>query len=411
MKPRVVSTLSALQCLLWSVPFAALACHAPAGERAAASVRDPAGVALTTIAMAVEDVPEWDLRPTGLAIPRAQDEDSPEFMEVSDAQWLSDGRILVVDRGARVMYVFQSDGTLRDSLGRVGRGPGEFSQITAVSVTLEDSIFVHDRVRRTLQVFHPDAGLIRTVSLTSSADSGAFPSEFRRLGPDRLVRLSYRPGPVTSQPAAGQWVRWPDTEVLALVNEAGDLLAHRVEFDGSYSALGQVGDLRVPLANRPFVFVGAHIVAYGSGQAFDITVADPGTLAPRMRVSWPSLREPIEAAEIARLAARRLGRSRSERTRELVATQFSRRLLPEFRPALGGVLIDSNRRIWAGRFEAAIDYPNEALWYVLDARGTPLGRVPLPPKSHLTAVLGDSVLLVQRDSLDSWSVRAYRVLR
>jgi len=410
--PRVATAVSLLKCLLGSAPFAVMACHSPSGQRAAASVRDSAGVTLTTVTVPAEDVPEWDLRPTALTIPRPEQAGAPEFVEVTDALWLSDGRVLVVDGGARVMYVCGSDGVCRTTFGWRGQGPGEFRRIGVVTVTSEDSVFVHDPVRRTLQVFHPDAGLVRTVSLVASAeDDGAVPLEVRRSGPDRLVRLSYRPQPLTSLPANAQWTRWTSTAVLALVDEAGDLLAERVEFEGGYSALGEMMDLRLPFSNRPFVFVGAQAIVYGSGQTFELTVADVATLARRMQVRWPSNREPIRTAEIEKFTARRLGRARSQMARSLVSTQFSRRLLPSFRPALGGVLISPDGHIWAGRFEPAIDYPNEALWYVLDAQGTPLGRVPLPPKSHLTAVAGDSLLVVQRDSLDAWSVKVYRVLR
>lgn len=408
---RFATAVSVLKCLLGWLPLVAVACHSSAGQRAAAWARDSAGVTLTTVTVPAEDVPDWGLRPTALTIPRPEQAGAPDFVEVADALWLSNGRILVVDRGASAMHVFGGDGALRTTLGRRGQGPGEFRQIGVVTVTGEDSIFAHDPVRRTLQVFHPDAGLVRTVSLVSSADGDARPRALWRSGPSRFVRLSLRSQPLTSVPANGQWTRWGSTVVLALVDEAGDSLAERVEFEGEYSALGQMGDVRLPFSNRPLVFVGAQAMVYGSGQTFELTFADVATFARRMQVRWPSIREPIQTAEIDRLTATRLARSRSQMARTLVSTQFSRRLLPSFRPALGGVLISPDGHIWAGRFEPAIDYPSETLWYVLDAQGTPLGRVPLPPKSHLTAVTGDSLLLVQRDSMDVWSVKLYRLVR
>jgi len=408
---RVATAVSVLKCLLGWLPLVAVACHSSAGQRAAAWARDSAGVTLTTVTVPAEDVPDWGLRPTALTIPRPEQAGAPEFVEVGDALWLSNGRVLVVDRGARAMYVCRGDGACPTKLGRLGQGPGEFRRLGVVTVSREDSVFAHDPVRRTLQVFHPDTGLVRTVNLTSSADDDAVPLEVWRSGPDRLVRRSYRPQSQPSLSASRQWVRWPSTAVLTLVNEAGALLATRVEFNGGYSALGEWGDVRLPFSNRPFVFVGPRDVVYGSGQTFELTFADVATFARRMQVRWPSIQEPILAAEIETLTARRLGRARSQMARALVGTQFSREFLPDFRPALAAVIISSEGHIWAGRFEPAIDYPNEALWYVLDAQGTPLGRVPLPPKSHLTAISGDSLLLVQRDSMDVSSVKLYRLVR
>jgi hypothetical protein len=184
-------------------------------------------------------------------------------------------------------------------------------------------------------------------------------------------------------------------------------LAETIEFDGSYTGIGPIGELRIPFSKPPPVFVGEPGILYGSGQSFHLIGLHPTTFARYLEIRWPSLEEPISGREIDRVRGKLLAPNSSETAKRLADAALSGNLLPKSRPVLGRAIMAPDGRIWAALFEPTIGFAHEWLWYALDAQGRPLGRLRLPENSHLTAVAGDQVLVVRRDSNDVASVVVY----
>lgn len=86
-----------------------------------------------------------------------------EYGTGRDADVLSDGRVVYVDRqGARV-HIFSADGRYSHSFGSRGGGPGEFETPVWVEVGPDDRIAVSDFVSLRVTVFDVDGNVLHTV--------------------------------------------------------------------------------------------------------------------------------------------------------------------------------------------------------------------------------------------------------
>lgn len=77
------------------------------------------------------------------------------FGAVTDLDVTTDGRLLVADREATNVKVLRPDGTLLDTLGGAGGGPGEFKTLSTVQAARGDSIYAFDIQDSRLNVFGP----------------------------------------------------------------------------------------------------------------------------------------------------------------------------------------------------------------------------------------------------------------
>lgn len=386
-----------------------LGCHAGDAAGGATIVRDSAGVSIATIGVRPDDVPEWELgaRPE-LVISGAGSAASPYFAHVVGAAWLHDGRVLVLDDQAHQVQVFDSAGLYLRSLGREGDGPGEFQSLSAVSVTRDDSIFVYDRALDRLSVFDPDEGFVRSVSFNVGDDARP-PLDVWAVGSDRLVAYGVRP---RLDELSGPYPRRADWDaLLTLYDGQGGRVSGPLEFPGPYSADVEGGDVALPFANYPVVAARDGRIVFGSGQAYHLTVFD-SELRTTAEIHWPGGSEPVTSEEVP--AVRDAIRSQYRPLSIEIATMLEKAmlspdLLPERRPALGGVIIDPAGRIWVSRFEPSLLGPNDE-WHVLAGDGRPIGRLRLRPGSELVAIQGDRVMLVTRDALDVQHVAIYRIV-
>ena len=66
------------------------------------------------------------------------------FGRIADVAVADDGRIYVADAEAHHVKVLSPDGTLQDTVGTRGDGPGEFRHLLKLSVARGDSLYVLD---------------------------------------------------------------------------------------------------------------------------------------------------------------------------------------------------------------------------------------------------------------------------
>jgi hypothetical protein len=94
------------------------------------------------------------------------------FGTIGNLDVTSDGQMVVADREANNVKVLAPDGSLVDTLGGPGEGPGEFQSLVSVQRARGDSLYAYDFRRSRLTVFAPDApyALARTVPI--SRDDG-----------------------------------------------------------------------------------------------------------------------------------------------------------------------------------------------------------------------------------------------
>ncbi len=89
----------------------------------------------------------------------------PAFYRVGAALFQSDGRIVVANGGSYQLLLFERAGQPHATSGGKGGGPGQFHQLTFVSVGRGDSVFAYDTRERRVSVFDKNGTFARAVTL------------------------------------------------------------------------------------------------------------------------------------------------------------------------------------------------------------------------------------------------------
>ncbi|WP_397547782.1 6-bladed beta-propeller [Rhodothermus marinus] len=89
-------------------------------------------------------------------------------------------RVWVADREAATIYLFSADGSLIGRWGDRGEGPGEFRDLRAIALGLNDSLYVWDGQLERIQVFIPERGFVRSFHLRWQVEDQ--PAGITRLG-------------------------------------------------------------------------------------------------------------------------------------------------------------------------------------------------------------------------------------
>lgn len=296
----------------------------------------------------------------------------------------SEGWIYVGDWMNRHIRVFDRDGESRETIGRSGHGPGEFSAIHQVAVGRGDSLYVWDANARRLSVFAPERGHPLAYTLTLADVDG--------LG---------RPGRffVPSDPAAGF--------LFVFIQQAeGTLSVHRVDREGRVSARplleGRHSDSAVRVAGQ-----GTQVVRtsplFGREALIGLTPQD------ELYYGWS---ETIDLT-FYDLSGRRIGEYRAEAPAISVtardikyelegASEMRRRAIrrsehPKTKPALHTVIVDDEARIWLGRYTTD---PTKSEWWVGPNTGNVAPSVfTLPARVELKVVRGGYAYAVSTDDV------------
>ena len=143
---------------------------------------------------------------------------APEYLfsEVVAAVRLSNGNIVVADRGASELRSYDAAGNFQWSAGRFGEGPGEFESLDYVGVMAGDSLVTHDATLLRAQVFGPHGELARTfrVAITEDAGEGAVADKAVGVVDGLLVVRLIEYGDMDEMPTG--IVRWPEVRLAAL---------------------------------------------------------------------------------------------------------------------------------------------------------------------------------------------------
>jgi len=133
--------------------------------------------------------------------------------QVSGLARLEDGRIAVLSRGNRQLYLFEPTGELSRVMGREGQGPGEFGGPAELQYLPPDTLAVWDSWFGPVNYFNTDGELIRTWSVDLDKVMGAasgVTAESRRipLADGSFVTEIVKDDP-NLQPSVGVSVRLP----------------------------------------------------------------------------------------------------------------------------------------------------------------------------------------------------------
>ena len=400
---------------VWSAVVLSIGCtdEAEIMPRLRVTEVDSGGVVIVTITGDPSELPVWTL--SDIPVLEISGDAAPYLGRIGEVAFLSDGSLFVEDHLADELHLFDADGTLIRLVGGAGSGPGEFQNLTELTVTPGDTVFTYDRRLYRVSLFAPNGELLRTISLTRE-DGGrsTLAMDVWALDSDHL--LLHRLSAWDSLNTAPLPRRDQRDVVLYPLDSAGVARGDPIRFAGGYSVEFEMGDAGSPFTNEPIIAVGGGHIVHGSGLAYELTVSTPD-LVPERIVRWGGWEKPLREEMLNSVRGvyeagwEEIRAQRPDLVESLMDALFSPNVLPELLPALGPVLLDEGGRVWVSRFKPTPDlWAQEDSWHILDPAGRPLARVVLPPAARLAACRRDRVALIMRDTLDVESLRVYRLL-
>lgn len=348
--------------------------------------------------------PEWrfDLEPT-FEIGGSLTDPKDQLGSVSDVARLASGEVAILDAMIPAIRIYDGRGQHLRDIGRLGDGPGEFRQPTAIAA-VGDTIFVLDEVGRRTG-FHKGGDLLFTERFVIEPLCG----EEHNAGYDRLL---------------------PDGSVIIRCNErlfgrvrgeyrqeVGLLRVRpgtRVDTIGWFPAdSGRTDSEGVPVP-RPYI-PRTYLLWAAGGQrihvapsedsvitvlGFDGTVLGTNSADVRPRtVSEGDVQDELE--ELLRFVV-------SENDKRVIREWFSGRPLAEETPAIRSLLASSVGEVWVETWG-----PRErgSEWHVIGRGGETIAHVRAPPGAELVAVGERWGLALWRDAFEVDRVRLYRLTR
>lgn len=258
----------------------------------------------------------------------------------------SDGTFVVADGLLGVIHLFDANGRLSATVGRKGRGPGEFQTISWLDRCAADTVFAWDFALGRMSVVRPDGHIVRQERLTLDALGDAPPAALACA--DRRFAVLGRPvpGPGPRVDAAGEEDRFAVVQTRLIVVDrefrtirdfgwvdAGDFVISGGFFP---RPLGRVTGIAL---SSKHVYVGtaasSTVTAYGvdgsAGFTVDVGGGDRRATLPHREAAAEALTAWLGDADLRARMRRRL--------LEMPA--------PEPLPPYWGLFTDSEDRLWA----------------------------------------------------------------
>jgi len=342
---------------------------------------------------------DWTPEKNGLTLTqelRVSETENYFLGSVQDLDVTTDGHMVVADREATHLKVLRPDGTLLDTLGRPGQGPGEFQDPSIVDVARGDSVYVFDNQLNRLVVFSPPPAptLARSVVITS--DIGHL-SGIRVLS-DRLVS-EFTPGYTRKEglyrPTPNTWHALDGTTV----SDDSLLRVQRRKVATSF------GDEGAAIAYLPF------------GRVTQVAPGPDGRLyhgvTDSLQIRATSLDGTTEA--VARIPADPVPITEAERDSALADIPSAIRdplvsNFPDTKPTFTDLVVADDGRLWVRRPPEGFDAETTS-WWVLSPHAKTIHEVPLDADTDLEVIRNGKVYGTTTTDVGAPAVVRYRVNR
>lgn len=382
-------------------------CREGAGEPVV--VRDSAGVEIVE-----SREPAWSPgqawrvgREPRLSIGTADGPEGQQLFRVGDALRLSDGRILVENRGTSEVRVFGPDGAFLHAVGGPGEGPGELREVGGLAVS-GDSLFVLDRGLGRISLFDLDGAFRLSFRLDPTGDP---------VRPLRLYRLSGRfsdgsfllaprafPADMRERPT----LFWDSVPHL-LYSGNGALRDTIGTFGGLEIFATPEFSTMPPFARHSVAALRQDRFVVGRSFAWRLESYGPDGRLLRVvrRTGKPP---PVTPEGAARILEGRLAGIEDEERRRRTRDRYDALELPERMPAYSDLVVDGEGHLWVKEYRPPWETGPEA-WNVFSPEGRWLGSVDLPEGLRATDVGPDWILGVRRGALEVEHVELYELER
>lgn len=318
-----------------------------------------------------------------------------ELNRVVGAVRLSDGRIVVADAGDAVIRYVSPEGTLLRTVGREGDGPGEFRTLQAMGRLAGDTVWAYDFSHHRLTFIAPDGTVARETSLHPPMGPllavGVLPDGSVILGEAWSAAgvgeasepgLSREPVAYVRYAASGELLDTiglvPGREVL-LTSEDGRGVMGPAPF--GRAAVHALGGSRLVVGDQ----IDYELRFYSSEGSLKRIVrwgGDDLAIDRELRAEWRAVRLADVPPE---------DRERAER-------ELSEAVLPDRRPAYGGILTTEEGGLWVAEF--TVEGRAAGAWAVFDGEGRWRGSVAVPDRFEPLQVGDGWVLGVSKGDFD-----------
>lgn len=333
------------------------------------------------------------------------------FGSIGSISLSSAGEVFVEDPQVRTYYVFSPTGELVATVGRRGKAPGEFEDMSGLVVGPGDSVYVFDGSASRLSVFDPALRFAYSLRIERRVGGGfGFASLFSTSTPTKLIGVKSTGYVVQYEslflPLPNLIDQTGDTDASAfLVNRNGEVARKSVarlpgrEF--IYATSGQEMIALLRPFGRTFLFqMDAEGFVYsGWNESIDIEKrATNGRLHGRI-----SRKHDVEDVTLEDLATvmEEMPRDAKRLLRESD--------LPETLPAFETFIVDDQGRVWLQEDLTRIVPDSSATWSILNVEGQIIAETKLPAYVTLQVVRSGRAFGNGRDASGTPFVVAYRI--
>lgn len=388
------------------IAWAAAACGDPGGMvEVGSETRDSAGIRIvenarppggSRLGWRVDSVPS-------VTIGDLEGEDPYLLHQVRDATRLSDGRIVVANRGSQELRVFDASGVHLATWGRRGEGPGEFSSLLAVAAWPGDSLIAWYSQQDRLSVFDLEGNFGRAFV---PGDPGDPRNSVEEVSPEGAIVVSSR---FTTGEAAlqdGLVRRERHFEVVDAEGRPVTSLGVHPVAEMYTSVFGDQGSYQFNVTSIPFTRAirtavwGGRFVAAPNDNYEIKAHGREGTLTLIVRRDH-ALIQPTPAhrdAYIERRVAARPPEEQAERRRTL-RERLADLPMAETFPAFDEIVADALGYLWVREYDLPGEERTKPLWTVFDPGGRILGFVETPPGLQIHEIGESHILGRASDSL------------
>lgn len=360
-------------------------------------------------------------------------EDAYTFGGINELEVAPDGRIYVFDNQVPALREYDTAGRHVRTIGRKGKGPGEYEQANGVAVHRDGRVVLWDAGTAHINVYAPDGRFLSAWPLPGGAGFYTSGAVFVDTAGNTYARTRIADPPKENAAGSGRMfgttglVKWDRdgriVDSLAPPPEAVQPQTIVATQKGGTSMSFVPFSPRSVWAWSPLgYFISARTDRYA------VTVAPPD--GPPRRIERDAVAVPVASDERAAYEERSTASMRMTDP----TWRWSGPGVPGEKPPIGSVSAADDGRIWVLVAQPGERIPDDELppapsvavgdrprmppqrwrdpivYDVFEPDGRYLGRVPAPPRTSFRTMRGDHIWGVQRDSLDVEQVVRFRVV-
>ncbi|MCJ7630376.1 MAG: hypothetical protein MUO50_18535 [Longimicrobiales bacterium] len=319
---------------------------------------------------------------------------------------LENGNVVIGDRVAPFLKVFDPRGEHLRDVGRSGQGPGEYEYLYEMDWCAPGELSVFD-VGRRVHRYTAEMTFVSTELISLDAIGGGV-AYHRDCHPNGFQVVTGW-GDFQTQSKVGLFEATAPVVLLRgqeVVRDFGERLSSQrlgsVRADGSPAGSGPH-----PFGRATVVALGSDKVYIGDGEGYEIEVYDlSGSPLPPLRWAGPSLRYDHDLVE--QLGARAVAEA-PERSRPQLRRWYAEMPKLDQLPGYDRILVSDTDEVWVRQFARPGAVGEE--WVIFGADHELVGRLAMPPRSTLWEVRGGRVVYSVKDELDVPIVRVSRIER